>query len=111
MASLELRPRLATEIVDAAFQLYSRHFLALVTLSLAIFAPYVVLEFAMTGGLTSAEPTVRSGALILLPLVGWLFGSISEAAIVVAVSNSYLNGEPDPRGSLRLTMRRIRRRS
>jgi hypothetical protein len=105
LSSLELRPRLATEIVDAAFQLYRRHFSALVTLSAVVFAPYVLLELLLTGGQSNMNSS--PAAVAALSVVGWIFGSLSEAAIVLAVSNSYLRNEPDPAGSLRRTARRL----
>jgi hypothetical protein len=106
LSGLELRPRSATEIVDAAFQLYRRHFAALVMLSAVVFTPYVLLELLLTGG-QSNEPVVQPVAMVALFAFGWIFGSLSEAAIVLAVSNSYLRGEPDPGDSLRRTARRL----
>ncbi len=91
--------------MDAAFHLYRRHFPALVTLSAVVFAPYVVLELLMTGGQSTLEDSPV--AVGLLSLVGWVFGSLSEAAIVLAVSNSYLKNDPDPAGSLRRTVGRL----
>ena len=106
MASLELRPRLPTEIVDAGFQLYRRHFGALVALSAAVFTPYIILQIVLTGGQPDATAT---GAIIVSVLmgVGWVFGSLAEAAIVIAVSNSYLQGDPDTANALRRSFSRF----
>jgi hypothetical protein len=106
VASLELRPRLPTEIVDAGFQLYRRHFGALVALSAAVFAPYIVLQILLTGG--QPEATVSGGITVAVLMgVGWVFGSLAEAAIVIAVSNSYLHGDPDTTDALRRTFSRL----
>ncbi len=105
MPSLELRPRLATEIVDAGFQLYRRHFQDLVTLSAVTFSPYILVLLVLTGG-QPIDPSQR-GAAGLLILLGWIFGSLTEAATVVAVSNSYLHDRPDVPGALRHTLRRF----
>ena len=91
MASVELRPRSGTEIVDAAFQLYRRDFVPLVTLTAIMYAPFVILNLLWTGGDPNASLTqpVTAFAIILL---GWVFGSLAEASVVVAVSDSYLSG-------------------
>ena len=106
LSGLELRPRSATEIVDAAFQLYRQQFAALVMLSAVIFTPYILLELLLTGG-QSSSTTVEPVAMVVLFGTAWVFSSLSEAAIVMAVSNSYLRGEPDPADSLRRTARRL----
>lgn len=107
MTSLELRPRLATEIVDAAFQLYRRHFPELVSLSALAFAPYVVIQLLLTGG-DPVEPTTAGAATSAIVLVfGWIIGSIMEAAVVAGVSNSYLHGRPDVPAALRRTFQRL----
>jgi hypothetical protein len=106
LSSLELKPRLASEIVDAAFQLYRKHFSELVTMSALCFAPYILIQLVATGGNPEAP---EAGISTMIPLIvgGWLFGSFLEAAIVVAVSNSYLRGAPDPPGALRHTLSRF----
>jgi hypothetical protein len=107
VSSLELRPRLATEIVDAAFQLYRRHFAELVSLSALAFAPYVVVQLVLTGG-DPIEPTSAGAAVpILVIVLGWVIGSIMEAAVVAGVSNSYLHGKPDVPEALRRTFNRL----
>jgi hypothetical protein len=107
LTSLELRPRLATEIVDAAFQLYRRHFSELVSLSALAFAPYVVVQLLLTGG-DPVEPTTAGAATSAVVLVfGWVIGSIMEAAVVAGVSNSYLHGRPDVPEALRRTFDRL----
>jgi len=107
MTVLELRPRLATEIVDAAFQLYRRHFGALLSLSALAFGPFIALQLLVLGG-EAVDPTAgdAAGAGVVL-LFGWLVGSLLEAAIVVAVSNSYLHDEPDVASALRRTRSRF----
>lgn len=108
MSTLALRPRPASEIVDAAFQLYRRHFSQLVTLSAAVFAPYVLIQLLVTGGQPIDEEVAVAGTVALV-LGAWLFGSLAEACIVVAVSNSYLRNDPDVGASLRQTLRRFGR--
>jgi len=110
LSSLELRPRLGSEIVDAAFQLYRRHFAELVSLSALIYAPYIVLQLLVTSGQPLATGTeLQAGpfGLALLMITGFIVGSVVEAAIVVSVSNSYLTSAPDPGGALRHTLKRL----
>jgi hypothetical protein len=104
LPGLELRPRLASEIVDGAFQLYRRHFSDLVTLSALVFAPYVLLQLLLVGG--ADAPAGLAESMILVGLA-WVFGSIADAAIVLSVSNSYLRDDPDAGGALRQTLARI----
>jgi len=105
VTGLELRPRLASEIVDAAFQLYRRHFPDLVTLSAVAFAPYVLLQLVLTGGEASTEATF--GVLAVMIALGWVFSSLADAAIVVGVSSSYLTGHVDAGRALRQTLSRF----
>jgi len=107
MTRLELRPRLATEIVDAAFQLYRRHFADLVSLSALAFGPFAVLQLVLLGG-APVDPTAGQavGGSVLL-IFGWVVGSLLEAAVVVGVSNSYLHGAPNVPDALRRTRARF----
>lgn len=108
MPSMDLHPRSGSEIVDAAFQLYRRDFGPLITLTAAAFLPMFLLSpFVMV------EPDLETfgaaqllGSLLLIA-AGWVFGSLAEAGVVLAVSNSYLGGDPDVPGALRRTLARL----
>lgn len=106
MQGLELKPRLGSEIVDAAFQLYRRHFTELLTLSALTFGVYSIAQLALTGG-APPEGTTISPAMVVLLVLGWIFGSLSEAAIVLAVSNIVVLGEADVAGALRRTLAKL----
>jgi hypothetical protein len=75
-------------------------------LTTVIYAPYIVVELLVTGGRPADTPSDLT-AVMVLSLLGWVIGSLAEAAVVVAVSNSYLNADPDVQGSLRSTLRRF----
>jgi hypothetical protein len=105
MPGIELRPRSGTEIVDAAFQLYRRHFAPLVTISAVILTPLIVLSLILTGGDPTIQAT-RPVASIALVFVAWILGSLSEAAVVLAVSESVMQGAMDAGAALRRTLRR-----
>ncbi len=108
MPSMDLQPRSGTEIVDAAFQLYRRHFGPLVALTAIAFLPLFVLSPVLVA---EADPEALEAAQVVgmfgLIAVAWVFGSLAEAAIVLAVSNSYLHSDPDVGGALRRTLKRL----
>ncbi|MEX2283815.1 MAG: hypothetical protein WEE89_15125 [Gemmatimonadota bacterium] len=106
MAGLELRPRAATEIVDAAFQLYTRNFATLVSISAIVFAPFVIANLLLTGGDQTLVLT-RPATFIALGIIGWIFNSIVEAGIALAVSDSYLQGGSDVGTVMRRVMARV----
>jgi hypothetical protein len=106
MPAIELRPRTGTEIVDAAFQLYRKHFVELITISAVVLAPLSALNLVLTGG----DPTIQASrpfASLTLLFFAWIFSTLSEAAIVLAVSDSVLQGVVDATAALRRTLRRI----
>ena len=106
MAGLELKPRLATEIVDAAFQLYTKHFTTLVSISAIVFAPLLVVSLLLTGGDQTLVLT-RPTTFIALGVAGWIFNSIVEAGIALAVSDSYLKGNTDVGSVMRRVFARV----
>ena len=95
MATLELRPRSATEIVDASFQLLRGNFKSLVTLSVAAQLPVLILKIWIARmGLTAATMSQQIMSMIW-PLVGvsllvGLFTILAYCALTVAVSQVYL---------------------
>ena len=106
MPSIELRPRTGTEIVDAAFQLYRRHFTPLITISAVVLAPLIALSLFWTGGDQTVQ-AARPVAMFSLLFLAWIFSTISEAAVVLAVSDSVLQGVVDVGSTLRRTLKRI----
>jgi hypothetical protein len=106
MPGIELRPRTGTEIVDAAFQLYRKHFGELITISAVVLAPLIALNLVLTGGDPTIQATRPFGSLTLI-FFAWIFSTLSEAAIVLAVSDSVLQGVVDAGAALRRTLRRI----
>lgn len=89
MTATALRPRSATEIVDAAFRIYGAHYTALLTATAVAFAPGLI-------------------AKLLLPAetdwVGELFqnllGVIADGAVIAIVSEAYLGRAADARTGL-----------
>jgi len=96
VATLELRPRSATEIVDAAFQILRANFVPLVTLSVAAQIPMLVIRiwFArngvnfVTGGAAAMSQLV--GSVFVFGILLVLLTVLAQCAITVAASQVYL---------------------
>ncbi|HEY9480501.1 MAG TPA: glycerophosphoryl diester phosphodiesterase membrane domain-containing protein [Gemmatimonadaceae bacterium] len=107
MPATALRPRSATEIIDASFQLLRRHYTQLVAVAVVALLPYIVLV-AVTGGATTDAATGVSGVgIILVFLAQWLCAALAEAAVIVGVSDAYLEGRVDITRSLASTVSRL----
>jgi hypothetical protein len=90
MLTTALRPRSATEIIDAAFRLCRAHYGALVTAAIVVFAPALILR-------------------LVLPPSGAVFGNllqnvlapIADGAAIAIVSGAYLGRSVDAGTGLR----------
>jgi hypothetical protein len=101
VSSIALRPRSATEIVDASFQLMRQYYPQFVALVAIAVAPYLLLRIVLGSGVGS--PPVMLAQM----LVNWLCTAVSEAAIIVAVSDSYLEGRVDIARALGQTLSKL----
>jgi hypothetical protein len=90
MTASVLRPRTVTEIVDAAFQLLRRRYLALVTAGAVVLMPAIVLELVLP-----------KDALALANLVSNLLLTMFDAVVIYIVSESYLGRPADVGAALR----------
>jgi len=108
-----LRPLSVAEILDAAFRLYRRRFVPLVTIAAVVYVPLGIVQAVLVGlflGSVMKTPTpgqdlfgfstpmivgAAGGGLLLYGL--WLIGyAIVYAALAVAISRSYLGAEVRP---------------
>lgn len=96
MSDIELRKRSATEIVDAAFQLYRRHALVYIMVTALFYAPWLVLTLIFFRSLSTpgAAANFGFGRLALF----W-FGSLITFTLMSSVltklgADAYMNGEP-----------------
>jgi hypothetical protein len=109
MAAMDLRPRSATEIVDASFQLLRHHVVELTTLSVAASIPLLVVRL-LGSALTPGDPTMPDPSRVLLTaplgIVAWLLQVFAPLPVIVAVSQFYLGDPYDARAAVRLAMRR-----
>jgi hypothetical protein len=84
MAAVALRPLSIGEILDTAFQVYRRHFAALVPIVIFCYGPPVLIDvFVQTSG---SHPELR----LLGMLLNLVLGAIATAATVYVISEGYL---------------------
>jgi hypothetical protein len=89
--SVALRPRSVPELIDAAVQLLRQHYLELVTTTAVFLIPSIVLRlFVPTVQPCQLPASGQIMPLFLVAVVSFVLGSMSTAAIVVIVSDSYL---------------------
>ena len=107
---LPLRPRSATEIVDAAFQLYRRDPLSYLLVSALCYAPILVLQLVILGPSTPATAEVLSQAMsstVILALGYWVSMSLMNAVIVRLASEDYFGRRLEPAVAVRDAITRL----
>lgn len=113
MADLALRPRSATEIVDAAFQLYRRNAAPMILVTAIAYVPSLVLGlFLVTAGTTlQGAMTSAVAADFGLVVVGWLITLVTftmMSGVLTRVGSEMLLGrEPDLAEAIRTTVGRV----
>lgn len=108
MAAFEIRPRRATELVDASFQLLRRFYPQLVTVSAVAMAPGVFMRILFRKELS--DPTAmmtNRGPAIGAVLVSALCIAIADAVLIVATSDGYLEGTVDLSRALSVSANRL----
>jgi hypothetical protein len=93
MPAVALRPRSATEIIDAAAQLLRQHYQELVATTALFMIPVILLRLifpvqAFTPGQMPVLSSFRGGFVVWCAAI--VFGSMSNGAVVTIVSDSYL---------------------
>jgi hypothetical protein len=100
-----LRPRTATELVDAAFQLLRRYYLQFVSIAAVFLIPVVILEVtAMTPQRQGALP---SSGFIVAGIAVIMLAFLSTWAVTVGVSDGYLGNRVDPIHAIRRVLARL----
>jgi len=107
-----LRPRSATELIDAGIQLARAHYGPLVVLSAIVAAPGLVIN-TINARLVAAQP-IELGANILriipLSFLGMCVTAVGFGALVASASAAYLTGQPlEPAAALRQALARAGR--
>lgn len=96
LAAFEIRPRRATELVDASIQLLRRFYPQLLTVSAIAMSPGVFMRILMRDKLS--DPTAmlsNRGAAFGAIAVSALCIAIADAVLIVAASEGYLEGNVD----------------
>ena len=108
MASTALRPRSATELVDAAFQILRAHYGQFVMCSALAFMPWLIIQLVFLGDpqqLANANPWVAIVALLGL----WMTFALMSAVIVSCASQAYLGDAVDVAAAVRRAVPRLPR--
>jgi hypothetical protein len=114
MTAPALRPRSASEIVDAAFQILRAHYGQFVTCSAIAYVPLLLLRLLVVGDparfLDPDGTAVQSDALwsmLAASLGGWLTFSVMSAVLMVCASQAYLGETVDVGDAVRAAAPRI----
>lgn len=99
MAVTAFRPRSASELVDAAFQLLRRDYLKYITLVGIAYIPWLGLLAAVSGSLlvpdADVAPRTIATAIAALLLFAVLYYGLIKAALLFAASDAHLGGHVD----------------
>lgn len=111
MPPTELRPRSATEIIDAAFQILRAQYGTFVVLAALAYMPYIVLMIfigASTAGVSPDESAAAAmgAGLIAVPIMLVWF-PIAETALLVGASDALLGRHVDAGAALRSVLSRF----
>ena len=112
MADVLLRPRKATELVDAAFQVYRRAPVQFMVAVAAVYVPWLVIRLVFD--LNIVPPTtsamivsVDMTQLLLIAAVGIAIYALAGGVTTVLASNVYLDRPVDVADAFRQVLRRI----
>ena len=104
MESIALRPRKATEIVDAAIEVYRRNPVHFTLLTAMVHAPWLILQLILIG---NAAPTAEFGTSLLVSLGAAASNFLMSAVIVQMASDLYLGRETDAFEAIRRVGRKL----
>ena len=107
---LPLRPRSATEIVDAAFQLYRRDPMTYLLVSAVCYAPVLVLQLVTQGATAQLTPEAIQAAwpnTLMIAAGYWISLSFMSAVIVRLCSEDYFGRRLDPAAAVQEAVRRL----
>lgn len=104
MDSITLRPRKATEIVDAAIEVYRRNPIHFVLLTAVVHVPWLIVQILFVAGRNEAEALSMSILISAGTLVTYF---IMSGLIVSMASELYLGRETDAFETLRRTWHKL----
>src|SRR6478672_1733128 len=106
MPSLPLRPRSASELVDAAFQILRAHYPQFIMCSAIGYAPYVIAELVFLSD-PARLAAITPVASILYGLGIALVYALMSAVLVVCASQAYLGDPVDVGAAVRKALPRL----
>lgn len=105
---MEIRPRRATELVDASFQLLRRFYAQFVTVSALAMAPAVIYRIIERDAMTNPQMvTVNPWPFVGVGIVAILSIIVCDAVLTIAVSQAYIDGAIDLGKAFGIGIRRI----
>jgi hypothetical protein len=107
---LPLRPRSATEIVDAAFQLYRRDALTYLVIAAICYAPILVVQLVVLGPAAQLDQRLSqlSAGFIGTMIIGyWISASLMTGMIIKQSSEDYLGRQAESSIAVRETIARL----
>ena len=101
----DFRPRSNSEILDAAFEIYRRHFAVFVAINIFAAIPWAISTYVGQAAILLHQPDglLTSG---LIRLVGVLVSPFTEGALACATSAAYLGAPVDFEQSVRAALAR-----
>lgn len=106
----QLRARSATEIVDAAFQLFRRDPLTYVLVAAVGYVPLLILQLVVLGPASQIEAQIAritAGYGVVMLLGYWVSLSLMSAVIVRLSSENYLGRPLEPSAAVRQALARL----
>jgi hypothetical protein len=108
LPAIEIRPRRATELVDASFQLLRRYYPHLVTVSSLAMAPGLFLRIIKRDQLSNQQVMMAHPmTLVVVSAVTWVLLVAAGIVLTVAISDGYLTGEIDIHRAFRVGGRKF----
>jgi hypothetical protein len=93
VADIRLRPRSATETVDAAFQIYRRDPLPYLAVTTVVYLPWLVVQLLVVGPTPEDQiASLGTGVGMFIATGTWISLSVVSALIVRVSSDVYLHG-------------------
>ncbi len=101
----DFRPRSNSELLDAAFEIYRRHFLVLMAISVFAAIPAVLASYVAANAISAATALSPASLLngLLFRFVGLLISPFTTGAVACAVSAAYLGNDVELGSVLRAT--------
>jgi hypothetical protein len=105
MNEIALRPRSATELVDAALQVFRRDPVQFIVATAAVYVPWLVLRLVLDIGVSPTMPSPQQATVAIAAAVV-VYGLVGGVITVVA-SDVYLGAPADAMRALRVALARV----